>query len=216
MHKKFNFKAWAQSEEHMWKSLVVRSEIDNIKIFTNEAKKEFPKAKDKHKFIRYRSLLAYRRAERNSWIYLTLAEKKKLSLFKECKNLILVGCGMYPYSMFDIHKKHKHIKQVGIEIDKNRALIAKEIVNNSPAKEMIDIVNLDGADYDYSSLNDEDLIFISCDVRNEEIISNIIEKSKAHFFICAPYNKEWLKKSMLKLGIAIDEHGNIIRRTDIT
>jgi hypothetical protein len=29
------------------------------------------------------------------------------------------GCGLYPYSMFDLHRQYSHIKQVGLEIDKN-------------------------------------------------------------------------------------------------
>ena len=51
-----------------------------------------------------RALLAYRKAETNAWIYKTLLDKKKTGLFKKCKNLILIGSGMYPYSMFDIQK----------------------------------------------------------------------------------------------------------------
>ena len=51
-----------------------------------------------------RALLAYRKAETNAWIYKTLLDKKKTSLFKKCKNLVLIGSGMYPYSMFDIQK----------------------------------------------------------------------------------------------------------------
>ena len=204
---KVNFDKWFISKQDAWKNLVAQSELEKIAIYTQEAKNN-PIMKD---FNKNRSLLAYRRAEKNAWIYITLSEKKKLSLFKECKRLVLVGCGMYPYSMFDIHKKYKNIQQVGIEIDKNRAMISKKLVEHSPAKDHISIVHMDGKDYDFNELEEQDLIFISCDVDNKQIINSIIEKSKAHFFVCAPYNKTWFKNTMKYIQITCDEHGNIVR-----
>ena len=140
-----------------------------------------------------RALLAYRKAETNAWIYKTLLDKKRTSLFKTCKNLVLVGSGMYPYSMFDIQKKYKHIQQVGIEIDEKRASVGREIVTKSPAKDHIHIVTCDGYDYDYSYLLEDDLVFISCDVDNKKLMNKIMETCKAHIFICAPYEKSWLR-----------------------
>jgi len=140
-----------------------------------------------------RALLAYRKAETNAWIYKTLLDKKETGLFKKCKNLILVGSGMYPYSMFDIQKKYKHIKQVGIEIDKKRADIGRDLVSKSPANDYIDIVTCDGYDYDYSYLLEDDLVFISCDVDSKKLINMLTKTTKAHIFICAPYEKTWLR-----------------------
>ena len=104
------------------------------------------------KVLKRRALYAYRFAEQNSWVYKTLLEKKKTKQFRECKRLILVGSGIYPYSLFDIHKKYKHIKMIGIEIDKDRYIASKQLVENSPAKDRIIIVNQDGNDFDYSKL----------------------------------------------------------------
>jgi len=140
-----------------------------------------------------RALLAYRKAETNAWIYKTLLDKKKTSLFKKCKNLILIGSGMYPYSMFDIQKKYKHIKQIGIEIENKRAAIGRDLVLKSPAKDHINIITCDGYDYDYTNLLEDDLVFISCDVDNKKLMNKIMETCKAHIFICAPYEKTWLR-----------------------
>ena len=60
-------------------------------------------------------------------------DKKKTGMFKACKKLILIGSGIYPYSMFDIHKKYKHIQQIGIEIDTNRAAIGRDLVSKIPS-----------------------------------------------------------------------------------
>jgi len=140
-----------------------------------------------------RALLAYRKAETNAWIYKTLLDKKKTSLFKKCKNLVLIGSGMYPYSMFDIQKKYKHIQQVGIEIEDKRAAIGRDLVIKSPAKDYINIVTCDGYDYNYEYMLEDDLVFISCDVDNKKMTSKIMETCKAHIFICAPYEKSWLR-----------------------
>ena len=161
-----------------------------------------------------KGLYSYRMAEPNSWIFKTLLEKKQRKLFDTCEKLVMVGCGLYPYSMFDIHKKFKHIKQVGIEIEPKRASVAKSLVANSPAKDSIAILNMDGLDFDYSKLQDDDLIFISCDVDNEEIIKKIIKTSKAHFFVCAPYARSWLKEVIYKSNFVMSEDGSITSISD--
>ncbi len=161
-----------------------------------------------------KGLYSYRLAEPNSWIFKTLLEKKKKKLFESCKKLVMVGCGIYPYSMYDIHKKYKHIKQLGIEIDPRRSAVAKSLVSNSPAKNEIAIVTMDGNDFDYSNLSDDDLIFISCDVDSEGIIKKVIETSKAHFFVCAPYDKAWLKEIIYKSKFVMSEEGSITSIAD--
>jgi hypothetical protein len=159
-----------------------------------------------------RALLAYRKAETNAWIYKTLLDKKKTKMFTLCDKLVLIGSGMYPYSMFDIHKKYKHIQQIGIEIDSNRASIGRDLVNKSPAKDHIEIVTYDGCDYDYSDLAEDDLVFISCDVGSKEMITKIMKTCKAHIFICAPYEKTWLRALVQNVKIA--KHSGITSYTE--
>ena len=189
------------------------------KTFTLKEKEYDLSEKTEQRFVKYHSkkglekrkaLYAYRHAEQNSWIYKTLLEKKKVPLFKKCYRLILVGSGIYPYSLIDIHKKYKHVKMLGIEIDENRARASKQLIKNSPARDRINIVNQDGLDFDYSKLEDDDLVFISCDVDSSKILSKIIQTSKAHVYICSPYNKEWMKDSIKKSNLIYDKEGRII------
>ena len=163
---------------------------------------------------KHRALLAYRKAETNAWIYKTLLDKKKTGMFKACKKLILIGSGIYPYSMFDIHKKYKHIQQIGIEIDSNRAAIGRDLVIKSPAKDHIEIITHDGCTYDYGNinLNEDDLVFISCDVDNKKMMNRLIQTCKAHIFICAPYEKTWLRALVQNVKVA--KHSGITSYTD--
>lgn len=190
--------------ESDWKDLIVRSELHKIKNF-NEMAKELSNGDN---FKQVRSELMIEHTEANSWIYKTLAEKKKLSLFKKCNRLILVGCGMFPYSMIDIQRKFPQLKQVGIEIIKERALIAKELIEYGPFNGVIKIVNCDGKDFDFSRLDFDDLVFISCDVESKTIVEKIMQKSKAHVFICAPYEKKWLESEIGKLNIQFPGDGS--------
>ena len=191
-------------QEIMWRDLVSRGEILSLQLLAEEAKEDLQKRIADFLVIRKKSielgninkrraLLAYRKAETNAWIYKTLLDKKKTSLFKKCKNLVLIGSGMYPYSMFDIQKKYKHIQQVGIEIEDKRAAIGRDLVIKSPAKDYINIVTCDGCDYNYEYMLEDDLVFISCDVDNKKMMNKIMETCKAHIFICAPYEKSWLR-----------------------
>jgi hypothetical protein len=161
---------------------------------------------------KHRALLAYRKAETNAWIYKTLLDKKKTGMFKTCKKLALIGSGIYPYSMFDIHKKYKHIQQIGIEIDPSRAAIGRDLVVKSPAKSHIEIITCDGCDYNYSDLGEDDLVFVSCDVDNKKVMNRIIETCKAHIFICAPYEKTWLRALLQNVKVA--KHSGITSYTD--
>ena len=135
----------------------------------------------------------YKLAEKNAWIIRTLRDKKQRYKFKTCENLVLIGSGMYPYSMFDVHKQYPNINQVGIEIDNNRCVISRKLIAASPCKDTIKIVNMDAIDYDYSWLGIDDLIFISVDVESKSMIEKIIKTSKAQVNICAPYDKTWLR-----------------------
>ena len=183
---------YLKKQEEVWKDIVIKGEMLNIKLLTEEAKQDLQKRIADFLVIRkksielglstfefrekeystneetrdramnswantkninkHRGLLAYRKAETNAWIYKTLLDKKKTGMFKACKKLVLIGSGIYPYSMFDIHKKYKHIQQTGLEIDTNRAAIGRDLVIKSPAKDHIEIVTHDGCTYDYGNI----------------------------------------------------------------
>lgn len=166
-----------KNEEIKWKEYIVQSEISLLKSYLIE--KDYSKP--------------YDMAEKNAWIVRTLRDKKQRYKFNSCKNLVLIGSGMYPYSMFDVHRQYPNINQIGIEIDENRCVISKKLIRASPCKNAIKIVNVDAIDYDYSWLGIDDLIFISVDVENKKIIEKIIKTSKAQVNICAPYDKTWLR-----------------------
>ena len=216
--------------ELVWKELVVKGEIETLKKMSQKAhdlakekQDEFlsrrPHAKNYSKklydkeYLKQRSEIAYRGTEESGWVYKTLLEEKRTSLFKTCNNLVLVGSGMYPYSLFDIHKRFKHIKLFGVEIDKNRAKISESLIVNSKAKDSIKVICADGNDLNYEWMTDEDLIFISCDVDSKEMIPKIMQKSKAHIFICAPYDKTWLKNLIYEMKYIYSTTG-IVNLTD--
>ena len=51
--------------------------------------------------------LAYKNADKNKYVVMTLRDKKMRYKFKTANNVILIGSGMYPYSLFDLHKHSK-------------------------------------------------------------------------------------------------------------
>ena len=165
------------TEEEKWREIVVQNEINLIKSYVSEGGLD----------------LAYERAEKNAWIIRTLRDKKQRYMFPKCSNLVMIGSGMYPYSMFDVHKQYPHINQIGLEIDSKRATISKKLIEASPAKDSIDIITIDALDYDYSWLDHDDLVFVSVDVDHKKIIEKVLQTSKAHINICAPYDKTWLR-----------------------
>jgi len=127
-----------------------------------------------------------------SWIYKTILDNKIKRKLKTCKNIVLVGCGLYPYSLFDMHRRFPEIKYHGIEISEKRAKLAKIITEETPAKDALTIHRCAGEDFDYSFLGDEDMIFISVDVNETKIINQIIKTSKAQFYSCAPYKSSYV------------------------
>ena len=99
---------------------------------------------------------------------------------------------------------------LGIEIEDSRYSASKQLVEGGPARDRIKILKLDGIDFDYSKLEDDDLVFISCDVDSDGIFKKVLETSKAHVYICAPYNREWMKDSIKKSNLIYDKEGRII------
>jgi len=127
-----------------------------------------------------------------SWIYKTVLDKKLKDKLEKCENIVYVGCGLYPYSLLDMYKRYPHINYHGVEISEKRAILARLIVEETPAKGSITIYTSDGGKFDYSFLGDEDLAFISVDVAQSEVISQIIKTSGAQIFTCAPYKSSYL------------------------
>ena len=163
-------------EEKGWKELILLNELTLLQRFSQSGLRN-----------------AYLEAENNAWIVKTLVDKKQRYRFKTCKSIVLVGAGLYPYSMFDLHKQFPHIKQVGLEIDSKRATIARKLTKESPAKDTIKIITIDGINFDYSWMTQEDFVFISVDVNGEHIYKKVLETSKAQPLVCAPYKNTWLR-----------------------
>ena len=46
--------------------------------------------------------LAYKNAAKNKYIVMTLRDKKMRYKFPKANNVVLIGSGMYPYSLFDL------------------------------------------------------------------------------------------------------------------
>ena len=155
--------------------------------FTKKANKLYQR-----EVIRNYSLLAYRHSPSDGVIYLTLKEKKMLSLFQECNKIIYIGCGYYPFSLFNLHKKYKHLELIGIERDKKAFLSSFQLAKNSPAKNNLQIVHCDGINFDFKSLDDKDLVFIAPEIDHKNITNKIISQSLVKFFKCSmSYDTEW-------------------------
>jgi len=129
---------------------------------------------------------------KNSWVYKTIIDNKIKYRLEDCKNIVLVGCGLYPYSLFDMHRRYPNINYHGVEISEKRVKLAKIITKETPAKNSITIHQSDAADFDYSFLTDEDMVFISVDVKESKIIKQIIKTSRAQVFSCAPYKSSYV------------------------
>lgn len=133
---------------------------------------------------------------RKNWILETLIQKKKVSKFKECKILIMVGSGMYPYSIIDTYKQYPHLKIIGLDYDENCVKISNHLIEKCDLQNSIKIVNINGIDFDYSNLEHEDLVFLSIDVEGIDTIFNkVIETSKAQTYVCAPGKHAWFKNT---------------------
>ena len=166
-----------EKAETTWKTVVAQNEITLLKAY-----------KDQNELH-----LAYEKAERNAWIVKTLRDKKQRYKFETCNNLVMIGSGIYPYSMFDVHKQYPHIRQLGLEIVESRVKLSRKLVEASPAKDDMKILHVDAIDFDYSWMGMDDLIFISVDVEHEQITKKILETSKAQLYMCAPYEKTWIR-----------------------
>ena len=137
-------------------------------------------------------LKLYNVKKENSWILKTIEDLDMKKNLKKCENIVLVGCGLYPYSLFDMHRRYPHIKYHGIEISKKRAKLAELLVSETPAKGGVTIYCSPGEEFDYSFIGENDLVFISCDVKQNNIINQVYKTSEAQVFPCAPYKSSYV------------------------
>jgi len=173
---------------------------DTLKVFHRmESKWKEGLKQTEFKFIKWiidhkeYSLFANKIPRRN-WIKETLKESKTINKFKECKNLIMVGSGIYPYSMIDLYKEYPNINQIGLDYDANCVKLSTFLLQQVNIN--IKIICINGIDYDYSMLDHEDLVFISIDVEDiDKIFNKILSTSKAQPYICAPYKHAWIKNT---------------------
>ena len=172
-----------KDEKIIWQENLKNHEWDWIKYF-----------KDKNDFS-----LALKVCEENAWIAKTLGARRERRKFKSCKTLILVGSGFYPYSLFDIYKQYPNIKKlIGIDYDKKCVKISQLLVKESKIDDRITIICANGKDFDYSNLEHEDLVFLSCDIQEtEDIFNKILTTSKAGVYICEPKSK-WITNKIKK------------------
>jgi hypothetical protein len=133
---------------------------------------------------------------RKNWIRETLKEQKKTSKFEQCKNLVMVGSGIYPYSMVDIHKRYPNINIIGLDYDEKCVKISNHLIEKCNLHKSIKIIYINGIDFDYSILEHEDLVFLSIDVVGiDEIYNKVLETSKAQPYVCAPGKHAWFKNT---------------------
>jgi len=97
-----------------------------------------------------------------------------------------------------MHRRFPGKKYYGMEINEARAKLSKLVVSKTPAKDDIVIIQSDANTYDFKDFTVDDLIFISCDVDSKDIVAQIIKTSGAQFWICAPYEKIWVKNLLSK------------------
>jgi hypothetical protein len=135
---------------------------------------------------------------RYSWIYKTIIDKSIKYKLESAEKILLIGSGMYPYSLLDMHRRFPGIKYYGMEINEARAKLSKLVVSKTPAKDDIVIIQSDANTYDFKEFSVDDLIFISCDVDSKDVIAQIVKTSGAQFWICAPYEKMWTKNLLDK------------------
>lgn len=135
---------------------------------------------------------------RYSWIYKTIIDKNLKKNLKKADKILLIGSGMYPYSLIDMYKRFPDKKYFGIEILPACAELSRKILENTPAKDSIKIFTDDGAKFNYDEFSEDDMIFISCDVDTKDVVAQIIKTSGAQFWVCAPYEKIWIKNLLSK------------------
>ena len=123
------------------------------------------------------------------WVLKTLGLAKHRYKLKDCKKLVLIGSGFYPYSLMSCWKRYPNIEYHGIDRDKSCTYIAKILVQSLNINNMFFYCR-EASIHNYSEYVDEDMILIGCDVDNiEKIYKQIINTSKAQVYMCLPHKK---------------------------
>lgn len=147
----------------------IQEELENVKIYSNNLKQLYnSKCKD-------------------GWIIRTIKDYKIRYKIEKANYIVHVGCGLFPYSILSLHKQLPDKNYIGLEYDFNRHLLAKKLIKKLELNN-IEIVHIEALSYDYSYLDSKDFVFITTDVLGKKIFSSIVEKTKAHVFMCAPYS----------------------------
>jgi hypothetical protein len=136
------------------------------------------------------------KSPRKNWIRETLLIEKQLSKFKSCSTLVMVGSGMYPYSVVDTYNRYQNLKIIGLDYDDRCVKISNHLLEKCNLQDYIKVIHINGIEYDYSSLSHEDLVFLSIDVVGiDEIYNKVVETSKAQPYVCAPGKHAWFKNT---------------------
>jgi len=127
------------------------------------------------------------------WILKTLGAAKQQYRLKECRKLGLVGSGFYPYSLLGCWNKQPEIEYHGFDRDSKCALVSQILVRKLNIDNMF-FHNVNGETHNYEIFDNEDMLFIGCDVDNiQEIYQQMIISSKAQVYLCLPHKKALVK-----------------------
>lgn len=166
---------------------------------------EYKRKKDikKEEFIYVKNIISknlysdYLISNRTNWILETLILKDKIDEFENCKNVVFIGSGSNPYSLIDLSYNYPNINIIGLEYDSYCVKISKFIIEKCGIKN-IEIVNINGVDFNFSTLDITDYIFLSVDIDSlDKIYKKVLNTSRAQIYICAPGKYLW-NKSILK------------------
>ena len=122
---------------------------------------------------------------RHSWIYKTILDHKLKTKLEVAKKILLVGSGMYPYSLLDMYKRFPDKSYYGLEISESFCKLARKIIDKTPTN--VQIINADAFEFDYGNFEIDDMIFISCDVESEKTIEQIGSALHMKKFGCLIY-----------------------------
>lgn len=127
--------------------------------------------------------------EEHGWIHITLRDNKLNYRVKEARSIVLVGCGSYPYSLFDMRQKYPDKMYIGVDYDIKCIKMCYAICNKYKINDM-NFIHGEGKKLDYSKLTHSDMVFLSADIDDmEDTYWHIIKDTPAQVFICKPHTK---------------------------
>lgn len=130
--------------------------------------------------------------EDHGWIHITLRDNKLNYKVKEARYIVLVGCGSYPYSLFDMARKYSYRSDlffIGIDYDEKCYKICQALKKKHGLNNFL-FMKGEGKNLDYSKLNHTDMVFLSADINDiEDTYWSIVRGSPAQVFICKPHKK---------------------------